>query len=108
MNQNLKDKFYAEIFISEQAQHLEEKWLHLGRAHILSQFHAWPHFYIHWKMFQLAVKTFTIKEILGQIPRLILAIPGSLTKKAPKGNTGLSNVGIFTPMTIPNDLEEFL
>lgn len=50
--------------------------------------------FVHWK----------IGEILGQIPRIILAIPGSLTGLAPKGNTGGSNVGSFTPMKIPDDL----
>lgn len=68
---------------------------HLEEAHILSQPHAWPHFYVHWKMFSLAYEFSQRKEYLGQIPRLILAIPGSLTGRAPKGNVGSTRMGIF-------------
>lgn len=67
----------------------------LEEAHIISQPHAWPHLCVHWKMFLLALKHRKWKEVIGQIPRLILAIPGSLTGKAPKGNVGSTRMGIF-------------
>jgi hypothetical protein len=59
-------------------------------------------------MLLLALRVFDLKEMLGQIPRILLAAPGSLLGKAPRGNTGRSNVGIFTPMNIPADLEAIL
>lgn len=67
----------------------------LEEAHILSQYEAWPHTYVHWKMFLLAFKYNDWKEVLGQIPRLILAAPGSITGRAPKGNVGTTKMGIF-------------
>jgi len=67
----------------------------LEEAHIISQPYAWPHLYVHWEMFLLAFKHKNWKEVIGQIPRLILAIPGSLTGKAPKGNVGSTRMGIF-------------
>lgn len=67
----------------------------LEEAHILSQPHAWPHLYVHWKMFSLAYEFKKWSECLGQIPRLLLAVPGSITGKAPKGNVGSTRMGIF-------------
>ena len=67
----------------------------LERAHILSQPFALPHLYIHWLMFLLALRHYVFKEAIGQIPRLILAMPGSLIGKAPRGNVGSTKMGIF-------------
>ncbi|AUN97692.1 hypothetical protein C0V70_06115 [Bacteriovorax stolpii] len=86
----------------------EQCWEHLERAHILGQFSWKDHFFVHIKMFTLAVRSRNVGEIIGQIPRLILAIPGSLLGKAPKGNIGSSKVGIFQPMSIPEDLKQII
>lgn len=67
----------------------------LEEAHILSQLYAIPHFYVHWEIFLLAFKHNEFNEVFGQIPRLILAIPGSLLGLAPKGNLGSTKMGIF-------------
>ena len=67
----------------------------LEEAHLIAQPKAWPHFYVHWKMFVLAFEFKNWNEVTGQIPRLILAIPGSLLGKAPKGNVGSTKMGIF-------------
>ncbi len=48
------------------------------------------------------------KEIVGQLVRLVLAGPGSLTGKYPVGNTGGANVSAFAPMPIPDDLRAVL
>lgn len=83
-------------------------WNHLERAHVIVQFHAMKHFWVHILMLVHSLKTFNFNEALGQIPRLFLAIPGSITGRAPKGNTGGANVGMFTPMEIPEDLRAIL
>lgn len=80
-------------------------WNHLEKAHIISQPYALAHIYVHILMIQFAWNQKNFKEILGQIPRILLAGPGSLLGLAPKGNTGGANVGIFTPMQIPEDLD---
>lgn len=67
----------------------------LEQAHIMSQPLPWPHFYIHWLMFTLALRHKEFKEALGQVPRMILAMPGSLLGKAPRGNVGSTKMGIF-------------
>lgn len=67
----------------------------LEEAHLLSQPFALPHFMVHWEMFKLAFDCRQWNEVLGQIPRLILAMPGSWLGRAPKGNVGSTKMGIF-------------
>jgi Protein of unknown function (DUF3703) len=83
-------------------------WVRLERAHILSQAHAWPHMDVHLRMASFALRRRDLREFLGQIPRILLAAPGSWTGRAPRGNTGGADVGIFTPMEIPADLRTIL
>ena len=67
----------------------------LEEAHLTAQPKAWLHFLVHWKMLCLAVEFRNRKEFFGQLPRLVLAIPGSLSGKAPKGNVGSTKMRIF-------------
>lgn len=83
-------------------------WHHLERAHILSQNFVWSHWLTHALMLELAIRQRLWREAFGQIVRLLFAAPGSLTGIFPNGNTGRSNVGMFTPMVIPKDLGEIL
>jgi hypothetical protein len=111
MNSIVKNKFDEQIENAkdfEKKQDFERAWHFLERAHILAQYDAGPHLRVHWLMLRLAIETKDLAEFSGQLVRLLLAAPGSSFKKAPKGNTGRSNVGIFQPMEIPNDLEEVL
>lgn len=80
-------------------------WRHLERAHILSQSSAWRHLCIHFVMFIYAIMRREIREALGQVPRMILAVPSSLLGLAPLGNTGRSSVGLFATASLPKDLE---
>lgn len=73
----------------------EKALLLLEEAHLLSQPYAIKHTYVHWKMLTLAFRHRIWKEFFGQIPRLLLAAPGSLSGKAPKGNVGTTKMGIF-------------
>lgn len=67
----------------------------LEQAHLISQTHALTHLKVHWEMFKLALEFKVIRELWGQIPRIILAIPGSLLGMAPTGNVGSTRMGIF-------------
>lgn len=111
MNEALKSKYQNEIALYQetlQTQNYSASWNHLERAHILGQYFIIPHVETHWLMFLLAIRTANLKELIAQIPRLILAAPGSMTGKAPKGNPGSARVGIFTPCEIPEDLRSYL
>lgn len=86
----------------------ERIWHHLERAHILSQSSASRHLGIHLVMFCFAIMRCDFREILGQIPRMILAAPSSLFGKAPSGNTGRSNISMFARKPLPKDLQSIL
>lgn len=63
---------------------------------------------MHVVMFVFALSRREFSEALGQIPRLVLAGPSSLLGMAPMGNTGRSNVGLFTSLPIAADLDAIL
>jgi hypothetical protein len=46
-------------------------------------------------MFKLAFNYKQCSEALGQMPRLILAMPSSWLGMAPRGNVGSTKMGIF-------------
>jgi len=82
-----------------------QAWAILEESHIISQPSAHMHIVVHWHMLLLAFKQRSKREMLGQIPRLILAGPGSLFGKYPLGNTGRSNVSMFLSMPISKEME---
>src|SRR5262245_23220076 len=80
------------------------EWRHLERAHILSQPLAGRHLRTHAAMLGAAARRRDGREVAGQLLRLVLAVPGSLTGRYPAGNTGGADVSAFRPMPIPEDL----
>lgn len=111
MNSQLKEAFHQELGLFQEALGQKEfahAWKHIERAHILGQYFSGPHLLTHYLMLKIAWRTRDWREMLAQIPRLLLAVPGSLTGKAPLGNSGRSTIGIFTPADIPEDLKSLL
>lgn len=86
------------------ASSVDQRWHHLERAHIVSQPDPWLHTCNHGAMLKLAWQQHDRREALGQVIRLVLAAPGSLTGRYPDGNTGRTSVGLFTSMAWPDDL----
>jgi hypothetical protein len=86
----------------------DAEWLHLERAHILSQPMAGAHVRTHVAMFNAALRRRDRHELIGQLFRTMVAAPGSMTGKYPVGNTGGANVSAFAPMPIPEDLRPLL
>lgn len=93
---------------AEREGKLPAAWRHLERAHVLSQAHAWPHTVVHARMLGFGWRRGDMREVVGQLVRLFVAGPGSLLGRAPLGNTGGADVGILTPMAIPDDLRAIL
>ncbi len=104
----LRDAWSNEMTAAKTASALDVAWQHLERAHILSQPVASAHVRTHGAMLVAAVRRRDPKEILGQVFRLIVAGPGSMTGRYPVGNTGGADVSAFAPMPIPDDLRELL
>ncbi len=107
MPAGLKSYYDEEIYLYKvqmEAGNLPAAWRHLERAHVLGQ--AWPHEhnYCHWLMLTFGIRIKDSREIVGQIPRLIVGGVKSFVGKIPVGNTGGANVPPLRPMEIPEDL----
>ncbi len=103
----LKKYFYSELFKSENAfseGDYHSSWLYLERSHILGQSYPYEHSLVHWKMLLFGIKTKNTKEIIGQIPRLLIGGVKSFVGKIPVGNTGGANVPALQSKNIPEDL----
>ncbi len=83
-------------------------WYHLERAHILSQPSARHHTRIHALMFVTALWITDVRELAGQVVRILVAGIGSLLGRFPVGNTGRARVPVNEPMEIPEDLKTIL
>lgn len=84
------------------------EWAHLERAHILSQPMAVAHVRTHVAMLRVAVRRRDLREVVGQLLRVAVAGPGSVTGRYPVGNTGGANVSATLVMPIPDDLQQIL
>ena len=84
------------------------EWRHLERAHILSQPMAGPHVRTHVAMLAFGVRNRDLREIAGQLGRIAVAGPGTVTGRFPVGNTGGANVRATAVMPIPDDLRSVL
>ena len=85
-----------------------DAWEQLERAHILSQPFAGLHVKVHAHMIRRAFRDRKWGELLGQLPRLLLAGPGSLFGRYPRGNRGTTAISMFRSEPIPSDLASLL
>ncbi len=77
----------------------------LERAHILGQRNLWPHILTHLWMLRIGWHRMDLREISGQMLRLIATLPGALLGWVPAGNTGGANVSALKPMPIPPEFQ---
>jgi hypothetical protein len=87
---------------------LQQSWRCLERAHIIGQPYPYEHSLVHWKMLLFGIKIKNFKEVLGQIPRLLVGGIKSFVGQIPVGNTGGANVPPLQPMEIPEDLKAII
>ena len=80
---------------------------HLERAHVLSQRRTARHFYVHWRMLVAGMHRLDLREVVGQLPRMLASLLFSRIW-VPVGNTGRARVSAFQPMPIPGDLRRFM
>jgi hypothetical protein len=108
MPKTLRPFFEAELSkyrASYQQGFLQNAWLHLERAHILGQRYPMTHNYVHWKMLQFGFRIKSIKEIRGQLLRLIFGGIKSFIGTVPVGNPGGANVPPMKPFPIDVELQ---
>jgi len=87
------------------AKDLLTAWKHLERAHILGQRYPFSHHLVHWKMLQFGIAIKSPKEVLGQIPRLLVGGIKSFVGKVPTGNPGGANVPPMKSFPISQELQ---
>lgn len=100
------DRREARLAVS--AADVDRAWALLEEAHVLSQRWAGPHVGVHVDMLRLAWRSRDRAEILGQVLRMLVAGPGSLTGRYPEGNTGRAAVPATQPMAVPDELRDLL
>ena len=90
------------------AQDYSGEFHHLERAHILGHASTVEHVRVHALMFAWALRQRKIRELFGQMLRIIGAATKTIFGLVPIGNTGGSNVSPFKPMPITTDLKTIL
>lgn len=111
MPQSVRPHYRTELAASEAARamgDLAREWHHLERAHILGQ--RWPmeHNAVHWRMLKFGFRTKNTREIIGQLPRLVLGGVKSFVGTVPIGNTGGANIPALKTLPLPEDLGRLL
>lgn len=87
---------------------LQLAWNQLERAHVIGQAYPYEHTEVHWMMLKFGWRIKSMREILGQIPRLLVGGVKSFVGVIPVGNTGGANVPALKPMEIPEDVKRLL
>ena len=80
----------------------------LERAHVLGQSSTYYHTLVHIRMLKLGFRSRSLREVAGQIFRIVGAATKTPLGMYPKGNTGGANVWFFRSMPIPPDLQELI
>ncbi len=109
MPKSLRPYFLKELNDYKEAMQIKDlqmAWRHLEKAHIIGQAYPLQHSYVHWKMFLFGIKIKDGKEIVGQIPRLLVGGVKSFVGKIPVGNTGGANVPPLKPLPIEEEILE--
>lgn len=105
--QLLKTHYENEILAYRRAVakgYYSEAWNHLERAHVIGQAYPREHTNAHWQMLRFGIRIKNTREILGQIPRLLVGGIKSFVGKIPVGNTGGANIPPLKQLPIPEDI----
>lgn len=111
MHKQLKHAFQQQLTTAKvltKSGNYSAAFAELEVAHILGQQYLLPHWQVHFAMLRVGFKQRSLKEIAGQIWRIILTPLGHLSGRLPIGNTGGSNVNAFTPMPVKPELQQLL
>lgn len=97
----------SELKSAGQAKSAEDTQLefsHLERAHVIGQESTYWHVKVHVLMLLWAVRQHSVREVFGQLFRIVGAATKTPLGLLPQGNTGGANVSPFKKMPIAPDL----
>jgi Protein of unknown function (DUF3703) len=102
--------YESEVRLARQALRqgdFETTFFHLERAHVLAQRMTGRHTYIHALMLVAGLRRGDIREVVGQVPRMVASALFSRLW-VPRGNSGRARVSAFKPMPVPDDLRHLV
>lgn len=105
-----REAFAAELVAAqtlESAGDIKPAFAHLERAHVIGQRRVFAHTLVHWRMFCFGLRRRDVREVVGQLPRMIAALTKTLIW-VPRGNTGGARVSAFRAMPVAQDLKRFV
>ena len=106
----MENAYTQEVEQADQAllqDDFETAFRHLERAHVLAQRMTGRHTFIHWRMLVAGLRRGDVREVAGQVPRIVASILFSRLW-VPRGNSGRSRVSAFKPMPVPRDLQHLV
>ncbi|MDO6675546.1 DUF3703 domain-containing protein [Tenacibaculum sp. 1_MG-2023] len=104
-----KQQFYKQLILAKKAlksKHFKVSFYHLENTHILGQKHVYRHTLSHYWMLVHGIKTHSLKEVIGQLFRIIASVLFTLFW-VPKGNTGGSNISATKPIPVRKELQKY-
>lgn len=110
MNAQLRASFTRELAAGNafrSVRDFDSAFRHFERAHILGQRSTIAHARAHVGMLRIGWARRDLREILGQLSRIVAALLFSRIW-VPVGNTGGANVSAFRAMPVPDDLSALL
>lgn len=111
MTDEIRDRLRADLRAARTARRSgdwQRCWDLLEDAHVVSQPWARWHVRVHGSMLAAGVGARDGHEVWGQLVRLVVAGPGSVTGRYPVGNTGRARVPATQPMPIRDELADLL
>ena len=93
---------------AEQAGDALATFRHLERAHVLGQGSTVQHVRVHMLMLVWGLRHHNLREVAGQVSRIVGAATKTWLGLIPQGNTGGANVSAFKAMPIPDDLADLI
>lgn len=103
-SRNIRPFVSQEIAAAAAADRDSARFMHLERAHVLGQASTREHVRVHFHMLLWAWRQRQLRELSGQLFRLLGAAALTAVGMVPTGNTGGSNVSPFRKMAVAPDL----
>ena len=106
----MDEAYEQEVRRADQAlrrEDFETAFRHLERAHVLAQRMTGRHTFIHWRMLVAGLRRGDMREVVGQVPRIVASILFSRLW-VPRGNSGRARVSALQPMPVPADLRHLV
>ena len=85
---------------AKKSGNIDIEFKHLENAHVLGQESTYWHVKVHVLMLLWAIRNLKLKEIFGQLFRIVGASTKTMFGLVPQGNTGGTNVSPFKVMPI--------